>query len=127
MKTMMLVILALSSFAVAQVQKYAPKKIALTPNSTFTSREVLETLNWLPNRKYCANVVLTNNASKADYMVEIGSRVNIGISATLFSLSGYVLFQTRPRVYNTSISLYQAVRDVCTAVHADLQKTKPSA
>lgn len=100
------------------------RKIALTANSTASSADVLAQLS----KKPCAGVVLTANSGVADYMLEVGEK-KTGLSlcsgaancpkseysATLFSLNGDVLFQTKSHVYSV-VTLSSAMRDVCKAI-----------
>jgi hypothetical protein len=114
----------LAAFALtcsAQVQK----KIGLTANSTASSGDVLGQLK----KHACAGVTLTGNASTADYMLEVGDKKINGLtlcsgsancpkseySATLFSLTGEVLFQTKSHIYAV-VTLPSAMRDVCKAI-----------
>jgi hypothetical protein len=121
MKKSAVVLLIACAICAAQPNQ---KTIALTPSSTASSGEVLEQLK----KKPCSGVLLTGNASAADYMLEVGNK-KTGLSlcsgsancpkteysATLFSLSGDVLFQTKSHVYSV-VTLSSAMRDVCKAI-----------
>ena len=116
----MLIVVCVSLCGAQQSQK----RIALTPDSTASSGDVLAELR----KKPCARVVLTGNASNADYVLEVGNK-KTGLSlcsgsancpkteytATLFSLNGDVLFQTKSHVYSV-VTLPSAMRDVCKAI-----------
>ena len=100
------------------------KRIALTPNSTASTGDVLAELS----KKPCAGVVLTGNANNADYMVEVGNKktglslcsgsancLKTEYSATLFSLNGDILFQTKSHIFSV-VTLPSAMRDVYKAI-----------
>jgi hypothetical protein len=123
MKTLTVVMFTLACVSVCGAQQNQ-KKIALTPNSTASSGDVLSELN----KKFCSGVILTGNANAADYMLELGHK-KTGLSlcsgsancpeteysATLFSLTGDVLFQTKSHVYSV-VTLPSAMRGVCKAI-----------
>jgi len=113
--------LALVLVCGAQTQK----EIALTTNSTAPSGDVLAQIK----KHACACVILTGNPSGADYMLELGDEKINGLtlcsgsancpkseySATLFSLAGDVLFQTKSQIYSV-VTLSSAMGDVCKAI-----------
>jgi hypothetical protein len=123
MKSLSIVTLIVTCVSLCGAQQNQ-KKIALTPNSTASSGEVLAELS----KKQCAGVALTGNGSNADYMLEVGNKKTgfslcsgsancpkSEYSATLFSLNGDVLFQTKSHVYSV-VTLPSAMRDVCKAI-----------
>jgi hypothetical protein len=87
----------------------APKRIALTPRSTVPMSVVAHGID-----KKCSGVVLTTDASNADYLLEASETVDMRngtdygrIEYALLSLSGDVVFHTSTRRYDN------AMKDVC--------------
>ena len=141
-KSLTIVMLIVSCVSVCGAQQ-SQKRIALTANSTVSSGEVLDILH----KKGCSGVVLTGEASAADYMLEVeqrgasnkldtftsavssatGTNGNqndpkhnpaIGrqeYTATLFSLKGEVLYNTKTHIYSVT-SLTSAVLGACKAI-----------
>jgi hypothetical protein len=96
--------------------KDAPKRIALTPRSTVPIALLAKGVD-----DKCFNVVLTSDASKADYPLEAATIQGFSVykgtggssvrtEFTLFSQNGDVLFHTSTRFYEN------AMKDICTSI-----------
>ncbi len=119
MKTIVLVLVSLTTCAVAQSSE---KRIALTPNSQAATGDIISALN---NKRYCRGVAtLTNDPTKADYLVEFRPAEHAfkadvqehdEYSGTLFSLTGDVLYHTKSNAFMVE-NLQSAVFDVCKAI-----------
>lgn len=97
--------------SVAQA-KDAPKRIALTPRSTVPFALLATGVD-----EKCFNVALTNDASKADYLLEattieriVNGNSHVRTQFTLFSQNGDVLFHTSTRYYENGM------KDICTSI-----------
>jgi hypothetical protein len=96
-----LVIVAASLPSLALGQTSATKRVILSPKSNLDTASVSEGF-----AKYCPNVVVTENESKADYVLEAsnGTTYSDGDSYshwhfTLFNKDGDVLMTTHPEVH----------------------------
>jgi hypothetical protein len=96
--------------------KDAPKRIALTPRSTVPIALLAKGVD-----EKCFNVVLTSDASKADYLLEAATIERLSVykgtggssvrtEFTLFSQNGDVLFHTSTRFYENGM------KDICTSI-----------
>jgi len=87
-----------------------PTRIALTPNSTVPSADIVRNLG-----SDCPDVSLTTDATKADFTLEAMQELNanghpIRFKFTLFNKDGDAIYSTAThRVAN-------AVKDVCRAI-----------
>ena len=86
-----------------------PVRIALSPRSTVPMSVVARGMD-----KKCSGIILTTDASKADYLLEASETVDMRngtdygrIEYALLSPSGDVLFHTSTRRYDN------AMKDVC--------------
>jgi hypothetical protein len=96
-----LVIIAASIPALVLGQDSTTKRVILTPKSNLDTASVSEGF-----AKYCPNVVVTENASKADYLLEASSKTTYsdGDSSshwhfTLLNKDGDVLMTTHPEAH----------------------------
>lgn len=98
-----LVIIAVSMPVLVLGQALATKRVILSPKSNLDTASVSEGF-----AKYCPNVVVTENASKADYLLEASSKTTYsdGDSSshwhfTLLNKDGDVLMTTHPEAHFT--------------------------
>jgi hypothetical protein len=98
---------ALTGFLLTVALSAAPqentKRIFLSPKSTITTSEVAEGFS-----KYCPNVALTQNESKADYVLEAAETTSASEGTTyrhwhfaLMNSEGDVLMTTHPEAHFT--------------------------
>lgn len=98
-----LVIVAASIPILAQGQNLVTKHVILSPKSNLDTASVSEGF-----AKYCPNVVVTENESKADYVLEASSKTTYSDGDsyshwhfTLLSKDGDVLMTTHPERHFT--------------------------
>ena len=105
MKTIIVILVTLASLIPALVlgQTLPTKHVILSPKSNLDTASVSEGF-----AKYCPNVVVTENESKADYVLEASSKTTYsdGDSSshwhfTLLNKDGDVLMTTHPEVHFT--------------------------
>lgn len=101
---LLLVVVLSASAAVAQD---APIRVALTDSSTVPIADVA------PEMQKRCNVVITRDASKADYMLEAGTNKK-EIDDDSYPRMKFTLFQHDDVVYSTSTrKVSNAAKDVC--------------
>lgn len=116
MKSTVLALFILLASVVSLAQE--PKRIALTPKSTVPLALLAENMD-----KKCSGVVLTRDASKADFLLEADvlqtmykGTTNSKTEYTLFNSSGDLLFHTSTRYYKN------AMKDVCNYIGVGKKK-----
>jgi hypothetical protein len=105
-------------FATLLVAQQNTKRIFLSPKSNITTSEVAEGL-----AKYCPNVLLTENQSKADYVLEAAETVSADEGTTyrhwhftLMNSDGDVLMTTHPEAHFTHKYKHH-FEDVCKFIN----------
>ncbi len=98
MKNTIIVLIVVAAFITALAQSLETKHVILSPKSNLDTASISEGF-----AKYCPNVVITENESKADYLLEASSKTTYtdGDSSshwhfTLFNKDGDVLMTTHP-------------------------------
>ena len=107
MKT--LVVIAFVLLLATSVSADEPVRVLLTPTSTVSSGEILKSME-----KKCANVTLTMNSEKADFLLEAIAtpRSHKNYELALFNKEGDVLF------HSGTVTLGAAVKDVCESIRS---------
>jgi hypothetical protein len=93
-------IVCLMTTTISSAQEHT-KRVFLSPKSNVTTSEVAEGF-----AKYCPNVVLTQNETKADYVLEAAETVSADEGTTyhrwhftLMNLDGDILMTTHPEMH----------------------------
>lgn len=98
-------------FTLSAAAQQAAKHVFLSPKSNITTSQVSEGFS-----KHCANVVITTDETKADYVLEAANaeKFSNGTSSprwhfTLFNASGDVVLTTHPGLLNAPAKHFEAV------------------